>query len=43
MSIQVADSVQSDPAHGKEVATYEEMVKIEPQVDRPRPIFLVGE
>ena len=29
--------------HGKELVTYEEMVKIEPQVNRPRPIMLVGE
>ena len=32
----------SHSVHGKEIVTYEEMVKIEPQVNRPRPIMLVG-
>jgi hypothetical protein len=27
---------------GKELATYEEMVKIESQKSRPRPIMLIG-
>ena len=27
---------------GKELATYEEMIKVEPQQGRPRPIMLIG-
>lgn len=27
---------------GKEVVTYEEMTKVEPQSGRPRPIMLIG-
>lgn len=27
---------------GKELATYEEMIKVEPQRGRPRPIMLIG-
>ena len=28
---------------GKEIVTYEAIVKIEAQVDRPRPLLLIGE
>ena len=29
-------------ASGHEIITYEEVVKIDPQVDRPRPILIIG-